>query len=201
MALAGFLPPERGHLFFRGTPANELDPVEIHQMVGLLEQRPYVFDTSVAENLLLAAPGSDVQALSAALARVGLADWVSGLPRGLDTPVGEHGRRLSGGQRQRLGLARLLLSGHPVVILDEPDEHLDAVAADALMADLLDAARGRTTVVISHRLGPLSGVDHTIVMDAGRIIEAGPHGQLMARGGWYARTWQREQEVARLVTP
>jgi ABC-type transport system involved in cytochrome bd biosynthesis fused ATPase/permease subunit len=170
-------------------------------MVGLLEQRPYVFDTTVAENLLLAAPQASPGELQAVLVRVGLEEWVAGLPLGLNTQVGEHGRRLSGGQRQRLGLARLLLSGHPVVVLDEPDEHLDAEAADSLMADLLDAAAERTTIVVGHRLAPLTGVDHTVVLDAGRVIESGSHGQLVARGGWYARTWMREQEVARLVAP
>ena len=130
---------------------------------------------------------------------MGLSPWVERLPRGLDTPVGEHGRQLSGGQRQRLGLARLLLAKHPIVVLDEPDEHLDAVSADVLMADLLDAAGGRTTVVISHRLVPLAGVDHIVVLDGGRVIEEGDHGALVARGGWYARTWMREQEIAAAV--
>ena len=82
------------------------------------------------------------------------------------------------------------------MVLDEPDEHLDAVSADALMGDLLAATGGRTTVVVSHRLEPLSGVDHIVVLDAGRVIEEGDHGALVARGGWYARTWMREQDIA-----
>ena len=87
------------------------------------------------------------------------------------------------------------------MVLDEPDEHLDALTADALMADLLDAARGRTTVVISHRLTPLAGTDHIVVLDGGQVIEAGAHGALVARGGWYARTWVREQEIAAASHP
>ena len=170
-----------------------------HATVGLLEQRPYLFDTTVAENLLLARPDASRASLDDVVRRVGLAPWVAGLPSGLDTRVGEHGRQLSGGQRQRLGLARLLLADHPIVVLDEPDEHLDALSADALMTDLLGAARGRTTVVISHRLVPLAGVDHIVVLDAGRVIENGTHGALVARGGWYARTWMREQEIAAAV--
>lgn len=198
MALAGFLTPEAGSIELGGVAT--VSPSVRHAAVGLLEQHPYLFDTSVGENLRLARPDATVDELESALARVGLAPWLRRLPHGLDTPVGEHGQQLSGGQRQRLGLARLLLSAHPVVVLDEPDEHLDALTADALMADLLDAARGRTTVVVSHRLSPLAGVDHIVVLDAGRVLEEGGHGALVARGGWYARTWGREQEIAAAAT-
>ncbi len=199
MAMAGFLPPEGGSISIDGADARSLGESAWHATVGLLEQRPYLFDTTVAENLLLAAPDASRAALDDVVRRVGLGPWVSALPKGLDTPAGEHGRQLSGGQQQRLGLARLLLSNHPVLVLDEPDEHLDAVSADALMADLLGASRGRTTVVISHRLVPLAGVDEIVVLDGGRVIESGTHGALVARGGWYARTWMREQEIAAIA--
>jgi ATP-binding cassette subfamily C protein CydCD len=199
MTLAGFLTAEAGTVRLGTVDAAALSKERWHATVGLLEQRPYLFDTTLAENLLLAEPTASRAALDEAVRRVGLSPWVERLPRGLDTPVGEHGRQLSGGQRQRLGLARLLLAKHPIVVLDEPDEHLDAVSADVLMADLLDAAGGRTTVVISHRLVPLAGVDHIVVLDGGRVIEEGDHGALVARGGWYARTWMREQEIAAAV--
>ena len=117
------------------------------------------------------------------------------LPAGLATLVGEHGARMSGGQRQRLALARLLLADFPVVVLDEPGEHLDAGTADSLLADLLSATNERTTVVISHRLAGLSGADQVVVVDGGRVVECGGHGELLARGGWYARQWQREQQL------
>lgn len=199
MTLAGFLLPDSGSIRLGDTDAASLGGDAWHARVGLLEQRPYLFDTTVAENLLLADPTASRAALGDVVRRVGLAPWLERLARGLDTPVGEHGRQLSGGQRQRLGLGRLLLSKHQIVVLDEPDEHLDALSADALMADLLEAAGGRTTVVISHRLVPLAGVDHIVVLDGGRVIEGGDHGELVARGGWYARTWMREQEIAAAV--
>jgi ATP-binding cassette subfamily C protein CydCD len=199
MTLAGFLRPDSGSIRVGDADLAALGEEGWHAAVGLLEQHPYLFDTSVAENLLLADPTASRAELDDVMRRVGLAPWVARLPRGLDTPVGEHGRQLSGGQRQRLGLARLLLSQHQIVVLDEPDEHLDAVSADALMTDLLAATGSRTTVVISHRLEPLSGVDHIVVLDAGRVIEEGDHGALVARGGWYARTWMREQDIAAAV--
>jgi ATP-binding cassette subfamily C protein CydCD len=199
MTLSGFLFPEHGSVQLGGADTESWDDARRHATVGLLEQRPYLFDTTVIENLLIARPDASRGAVDESVRRVGLSSWMTGLPRGLDTPVGEHGRQLSGGQRQRLGLARLLLADHPIVVLDEPDEHLDALSADALLADLLGAARGRTTVVISHRLVPLAKVDHIVVLDAGRVIEDGTHGALVARGGWYARTWMREQEIAAAV--
>lgn len=199
MTLTGFLFAEQGSVEVMGVDAWRWDESDLHAAVGLLEQRPYLFDTSVAENLLLARSKAPPAALDEVIDRVGLRPWMTGLPKGLDTPVGEHGLRLSGGQRQRLGLARLLLADHAVVVLDEPDEHLDAFSADLLMTDLLGASRGRTSVVISHRLVPLVGVDLIVVLDGGRVIETGAHGELVARGGWYARTWMREQEIAAAV--
>ena len=199
MTLAGFLSPERGTLRIAGVDAQRWDETDLHATVGLLEQHPYLFDTTVAENLLLARPDAPPAALGTVIERVGLGLWVADLPQGLDTRVGEHGRRLSGGQQQRLGLARLLLADHRVLVLDEPDEHLDALSADALMADLLGASSDRTSVVISHRLGPLAGVDLIVVLADGTVIETGSHDELVARGGWYARTWRREQEIAAAV--
>ena len=128
-----------------------------------------------------------------ALDQARLLDWVDELPAGLDTEVGEHGARLSGGQRQRVGIARTGLAGFPVLILDEPGEHLDTTTADALMADLVDARPGRTTVFITHRLAGLEAMDEIVVLDRGRVVERGRHADLCARRGAYARLWERER--------
>jgi ABC-type bacteriocin/lantibiotic exporter with double-glycine peptidase domain len=104
-----------------------------------------------------------------------------------------HGARLSGGQRQRLAVARALLGDFPVLVLDEPAEHLDPVAADALTADLLDLTGGRTTVLITHRLAGLEEVDEVLVLVAGRVTERGTHDELVAAGGQYAELWQQER--------
>ena len=115
------------------------------------------------------------------------------LPSGLDTRVGEHGARLSGGQRQRLGVARALLADFPVLVLDEPGEHLDTATADQLTADLLDATRGRSTLVITHRLRGLEAVDEIVVLDGGRVVERGTHDELLALGHRYAQSWTEER--------
>ena len=104
---------------------------------------------------------------------------------------------MSGGQRQRLAIARALLADFPVLILDEPGEHLDTPTADAIVADLLDVTERRTTLLITHRLAGLEDVDEVLVLDHGRVLERGTHAELLALGGRYAALWRREQETGR----
>jgi ABC-type multidrug transport system fused ATPase/permease subunit len=111
----------------------------------------------------------------------------------MDTEVGEHGGRISGGERQRLAAARALLADFPVLVLDEPGEHLDAETGDAIVADVLEASPERAVLLITHRLSGLDDVDEVIVLDAGRVIERGTHSQLLRRDGRYAEMWRREQ--------
>jgi ATP-binding cassette subfamily C protein CydC len=134
-----------------GVDLTALPGDEVRSVIGLLTQESHVFDTSIEENLLLARPGATEQELLAALERARLGEFVAGLPRGLQTMVGEHGARLSGGERQRLALARLLLADVDVLVLDEPTEHLDEATGRALLADLLSAAGSRTVLLLTHR--------------------------------------------------
>ncbi|MFJ1753610.1 thiol reductant ABC exporter subunit CydD [Kitasatospora sp. NPDC088134] len=178
------------------TDVRELSGEDVRRVVGLCAQDAHVFDSSVRENLRLARPDADEGRLRAALAGARLLDWVDGLPAGLDTPVGEHGARLSGGQRQRLALARALLADFPVLVLDEPAEHLDTATADALTADLLAATAGRTTLLITHRLAGLDddSVDEVLVLDGGRVVERGRWSELAGRpGGRLAGMVERER--------
>ncbi|WP_460625051.1 thiol reductant ABC exporter subunit CydC, partial [Kitasatospora kifunensis] len=179
-----------------------LDGDAVRTMIGLCAQDAHVFDSSLRENLRLARPlGTDAD-LRAALASARLLDWVDTLPEGLDTMVGEHGARLSGGQRQRLALARALLADFPLLILDEPAEHLDLPTADALTADLLTATEGRATLLITHRLAGLAaaGVDEIVVLDGGRVVERGSWEELTERQeGALRALWERELAADELV--
>ena len=150
-----FLEPAAGTLALVGsggaTDVRTLAGDDVRRAVGLCEQDPHVFDTTLADNLRLARPGAAAPELDAALGAAGLLDWVRSLPEGLETAVGEHGARLSGGQCQRLALARALLADVRLLILDEPTEHLDEAAARAFVADLPAATKGRTLLVLTHR--------------------------------------------------
>ncbi|MDF6043545.1 thiol reductant ABC exporter subunit CydD [Streptomyces sp. JH14] len=196
--LLRFLDARAGTYRIGGVEASTLDGDTVRQYVGLCAQDAHVFDSSIRENLRLARTGATDDDLRDALAEARLLDWAEALPDGLDTLVGEHGARLSGGQRQRLALARALLADFPVLVLDEPAEHLDLATADALTADLLAATRGRTTVLITHRLAGLEAVDEVVVMDAGRIVQRGPYTVLAAADGPLRRMLEREQETVQM---
>ncbi|MFM9368998.1 thiol reductant ABC exporter subunit CydD [Streptomyces sp. Da 82-17] len=198
--LLRFLDAEAGTYRLGGTDAAGLDGDAVRRVVGLCAQDAHIFDSTIRENLRLARTDADEDALRGALAQARLLDWADSLPQGLDTLVGEHGARLSGGQRQRLALARALLADFPVLVLDEPAEHLDLETADALTADLLAATEGRTTLLITHRLAGLDAVDEVLVLDEGRVVQQGPYEELAAvAGGPLARMVEREREVGVLL--
>lgn len=193
--LLRFLDASSGTYRLGGVEAAALESDTVRRSVGLCAQDAHVFDSTIRENLRLARPGATDPELRDALSRARLLEWAAALPQGLDTPVGEHGARLSGGQRQRLALARALLADFPVLVLDEPAEHLDLPTADALTADLLDATRGRATVLITHRLTGLEAVDEVLVLDAGRVVQRGPYAELAAADGPLRRMLERERET------
>ncbi|WP_037846470.1 thiol reductant ABC exporter subunit CydD [Streptomyces sp. NRRL S-474] len=181
--LLRFLDADRGSYTLAGVDTYALQGDDVRRLVGLCAQDAHLFDSSLRENLLLARKDATEDRLRAALGRARLLDWADSLPDGLDTLVGEHGARLSGGQRQRLALARALLADFPVLVLDEPAEHLDLPTADALTADLLAATEGRTTLLITHRLAGLEAVDEVIVLEQGRVVQRGTYAQLVAMEG------------------
>ncbi|MEU0677370.1 thiol reductant ABC exporter subunit CydD [Streptomyces sp. NPDC006172] len=190
--LLRFLDADTGGYTLGGVDAYALDGDDVRRLVGLCAQDAHLFDSSVRENLLLAKKDAGEDQLRDALGRARLLQWTDSLPDGLDTLVGEHGARLSGGQRQRLALARALLADFPVLVLDEPAEHLDLATADALTADLLAATEGRTTLIITHRLAGLDAVDEVIVLDEGRVVQRGAYAELAAGVGPLRTMIERE---------
>ncbi|MGC0376284.1 thiol reductant ABC exporter subunit CydD [Streptomyces sp. SAI-229] len=199
-ALLRFLDPDAGAYTLAGVDAYALDGDDVRRLVGLCAQDAHLFNSSVRENLLLARKDATEDELRDALRRARLLEWTDGLPDGIDTLVGEHGARLSGGQRQRLALARALLADFPVLVLDEPAEHLDLPTADALTADLLAATEGRTTLLITHRLAGLEAVDEVLVLDEGRVVQRGPYAELVAAAGPLRAMARREEQAGLLVT-
>lgn len=164
--LLRFLDPAAGRVLLNGTDLTALPGDAVRSVIGLCAQDAHVFDSTIEANLRLARPSASAAELRYALARARLLDWTDSLPLGLATPVGEHGAKLSGGQRQRLALARVLLAGFPVVILDEPAEHLDEQTAAGLTADLLAATEGRTVLLITHRPVDAGAADATVSLCA-----------------------------------
>ncbi|MFJ8189802.1 thiol reductant ABC exporter subunit CydD [Streptomyces sp. NPDC096094] len=197
--LLRFLDADAGSYTLAGVDACALAGDDVRRLVGLCAQDAHLFDSSVRENLLLARKDATEGELRDALARARLLEWADSLPDGLDTLVGEHGARLSGGQRQRLALARALLADFPVLVLDEPAEHLDLPTADALTGDLLAATEGRTTLLITHRLAGLEAVDEVIVLGEGRVVQRGAYAELAAVPGPLRAMAEREAASELLV--
>jgi thiol reductant ABC exporter CydC subunit len=191
--LVRFVPLASGAAELDGVALDRLSADEVRSVVGLVEQDPHLFDTTLAENLRIGRRSADDEELCRVLEQVGLGRWFAGLPDALATPVGPGGNRVSGGQRQRIAVARALLAGFPALVLDEPAEHLDGTAADAMTADLLALTEERTTVLITHRLRGLEDVDEIVVVEEGRVTERGSHADLLARGGRYAGLWWDER--------
>ena len=160
---------------------------DVRSVIRGLAQDAHIFDATIRANLLIGAPDASDAQLADAAAQARLADWISSLPQGWETPVGAHGARLSGGQRQRLALARALLADPPVLVLDEPTAHLDPGSRRNLAADLLAISRGRSTLLITHDLLGLDRVDEIIVLSDGLVAERGSHAELSRSGGPYQR--------------
>ncbi len=189
--LLRFLEPTTGEILIDDTPMQSLSPAEWRRQVAWMPQQPHLFHGSLADNLRLGAPQATEAEIEAAARRADLHNFIAELPDGYATLIGERGLRLSGGEAQRLALARAFLKNAPLLILDEPTSHIDPDQERQIQEALAQLMTGRTVLTIAHRLVTAARADWIWVLDEGRLIESGPHADLLARGGWYAR-WARE---------
>ena len=183
---------DEGAVRLAGVDVRDLSADAIRGLLGLVTQDGHLFHESVRDNLLLADPDASEDELWDVLRRSRLELLVRSLPDGLDTIVGERGYRLSGGERQRLTIARLLLAKPRVVILDEATAHLDSTSEKAVQAALGEALKGRTAIVIAHRLSTVRSADLILVIEEGRIVERGTHTELLAAGGRYEELYNTQ---------
>ncbi|MHB8764716.1 MAG: ABC transporter ATP-binding protein [Deferrisomatales bacterium] len=184
--------PTAGVISLDGHDVRDLALDSLARCVGMVTQETYLFHASLRENLLYARPGATQEELDAACRTANIHDFIAALPDGYETVVGERGYRLSGGEKQRVAIARVLLKDPRVIILDEATSHLDSQSEAAIQEAMEAALRGRTALVIAHRLSTVVGADRILVLDQGRLVEQGRHGELLAAGGLYATLYQTQ---------
>lgn len=181
-----------GAVRINGVDVRDVTLESLREVVSMVTQDPHMFHDTIRANLLYAKPDATEQELRDALEAAQILDLIDGLPEGLDTIAGERGYRLSGGEKQRLAIARLLLKAPDVVVLDEATAHLDSESELAVQRALATALVGRTSVVIAHRLSTVRDADKILVVNEGRIVEAGRHEELLEAGGLYAELYRTQ---------
>jgi ATP-binding cassette subfamily B protein/subfamily B ATP-binding cassette protein MsbA len=194
-----FYDPAAGRLTLDGRDLRSITLASLRESVALVLQEPVLFGASVRENIAYGRPGAGEAEIVAAARAAGAHDFVTALPQGYDTPIGERGVTLSGGQRQRLAIARAFVKDAPILVLDEPTSALDAEAEAGLLRALDRLMEGRTTLIIAHRLSTIRGADRIAVLDRGALIALGPHDELLLRCPLYARLWHLQRGTAALT--
>jgi ATP-binding cassette subfamily B protein len=182
-----FYDPTRGRVAIDGVDARLADPRELRQRVAVVAQDPVIFAASVLDNVRYGRPGAGEHEVRQALSQANALEFVEALPEGVATHLGERGVKLSGGQRQRIAIARAILADRAVLLLDEATSSLDAESEKAVQDALERLMRGRTTIIIAHRLATVKSSDRIVVMDRGRSVASGTHASLAAEDGLYAR--------------
>ncbi len=190
-----FWDPEAGRILIGGTDIRQLNLDVLRQSVGLVSQNTSLFSGTLRDNLLMAQPSASSEDLERACRLAALGSTLAELPEGLETWIGEQGRRLSGGQRQRLGIARTLLQRPAVLILDEPTAQLDGPTASVLLQQIFQAFEGTAILHITHRLVLMEHYDTIVVLDQGRVVQQGSHSDLVTNDGLYRRLWEAEHTL------
>ncbi|ABD69245.1 ABC transporter related [Rhodoferax ferrireducens T118] len=184
--LLRFYDPGAGQIVLDGVATRDLSLHDLRQRIGIVPQDAVIFSSSALENIRYGRPEASDAEVKAAAQAAFADEFINALPQGYDTFLGERGVRISGGQRQRIAIARAMLKNPPLLLLDEATSALDAESERMVQAALESAMRGRTTLVIAHRLATVIKADHIVVLDHGRLVEQGTHAELVAYGGVYA---------------
>ena len=182
-----FYDPASGSVMLDGVDISKLDPADLRAEIALVPQDAFIFGATVADNIAYGAPGATREAVVAAAKQAAADGFISALPQGYDTALGERGVTLSGGERQRIAIARAILKDAPVLLLDEATSALDAESETLVQGALETLMKGRSTLVIAHRLATIVNAHRILVIEAGRLVEEGSHASLMAANGLYAR--------------
>lgn len=181
-----FYDPTSGRVTLDGRDLRQLTRKSLRAQIAIVLQDTLLFSTTIRENIAYGRPGATEPEIRAAARRAQADDFISQMPQGYDSPVGERGGHLSVGQRQRIGIARAFLRDSPILLLDEPTSALDPTTEAAIMDTIKELMRGRTTLIVTHRLATIHGVDRIVVLERGRVVEEGTGTELLARGGHYA---------------
>lgn len=188
--------PAGGRILIDGIDLAQIDPAWLRRQIGVVLQENLLFNRSIRENIALSNPAMDLDRVVKAAKLAGAHDFIVRLPSGYDTPIEERGANLSGGQRQRIAIARALVTEPRILIFDEATSALDAESEEIIQANLKAIARGRTVIIIAHRLSAVRPCDGIIVLEAGRLIERGSHAELLRAGGRYADLHRRQTGLA-----
>ena len=178
-----------------GKPLSRLTAASLRQNIGIVQQDVYLFNASIKENILYGKPDATDEEVIQAAKRANIHDYVMTLDEGYDTQIGERGVRLSGGQKQRLSIARVFLKNPPILILDEATSALDNTTEILIQQALDELCRGRTTIVVAHRLSTIKNADEIAVISDGKILEQGTHDQLLEKAGMYAELYRLQFRV------
>ena len=184
--LLRFWDPTEGAIELDAHNLKEFELDELRHSIALVSQDTYLFNTSIRENLKVAKPDATDEEIVAAAKQANADEFIAAMPEGYDTNVGERGVQLSGGQRQRIAIARAVLKGAPVLVLDEATSHLDAVNERLVRQALSRLMADRTTLVIAHRLSTVRDADQILVLEEGELVERGTHEELLSKGGLYS---------------
>lgn len=190
--LLRFADVSKGGIYIDGQDIRDVTQKTLREAIAYVPQESSLFHRSVRENIAYGKPDASFEEVKQAAKLANADEFIRELPNGYDTLVGERGVKLSGGQRQRIAIARAILKNAPILVLDEATSALDSESEAAIQEALANLMRGRTSIVVAHRLSTIAGLDEIVVLDGGKIVEQGSHKKLLANGGEYAKLWSRQ---------